>query len=42
LAQATELLVDPANTTLPVILAGDFNMDAYGYYSPETYALLLD
>jgi len=40
LAQAYELLSDPANTTLPVILSGDFNSDAYGYYSPETYALL--
>ena len=40
LAQAYELLADPATTTLPVILAGDFNSDAYGYYSPETYALL--
>jgi len=40
LAQAFELLADPANTTLPVILSGDFNSDAYGYYSPDTYALL--
>jgi endonuclease/exonuclease/phosphatase family metal-dependent hydrolase len=40
LAQAFELLTDPANTTMPVILSGDFNSDAYGYYSPETYALL--
>jgi endonuclease/exonuclease/phosphatase family metal-dependent hydrolase len=40
LAQAFELLSVPANTTLPVILAGDFNSDAYGLYSPETYALL--
>ena len=40
LAQAYELLTDPANTVLPVILAGDFNSDAYGTYSPETYALL--
>jgi endonuclease/exonuclease/phosphatase family metal-dependent hydrolase len=40
LAQAFELMTDPAATTLPVILAGDFNSDAYGYYSPETYALL--
>jgi endonuclease/exonuclease/phosphatase family metal-dependent hydrolase len=30
----------PANTTLPVILAGDFNSDANGNYSPETYAQL--
>jgi endonuclease/exonuclease/phosphatase family metal-dependent hydrolase len=40
LAQAYELLIDPANTTMPVVLAGDFNSDAYGYYSPATYALL--
>jgi endonuclease/exonuclease/phosphatase family metal-dependent hydrolase len=40
LAQAYEMLTDPANTTMPVILSGDFNSDAYGYYSPETYALL--
>jgi len=41
LAQAFELLTDPANTTMPVILAGDFNSDAYGNYSPETYALVI-
>lgn len=40
LAQAFELLTDPANTTLPIILAGDFNSDAYGNYSPDTYSLL--
>jgi endonuclease/exonuclease/phosphatase family metal-dependent hydrolase len=40
-AQAYELLADPAATTLPVILAGDFNSDAYGNYSPEVYALLI-
>jgi endonuclease/exonuclease/phosphatase family metal-dependent hydrolase len=40
LAQAYELLADPASTTLPVVLAGDFNSDAYGNYSPDTYALL--
>jgi endonuclease/exonuclease/phosphatase family metal-dependent hydrolase len=40
LAQAYELLADPAGTTMPVVLAGDFNSDAYGSYSPETYALL--
>ena len=40
LAQALELLSVPANTTMPVILAGDFNSDAYGQYSPETYGLL--
>ena len=41
LAQAYELLADPANTRLPVILSGDFNSDAYGYYSPETYSLFI-
>ena len=40
LAQAYELLADPAGTTMPVVLAGDFNSDAYGHYSPNTYALL--
>jgi endonuclease/exonuclease/phosphatase family metal-dependent hydrolase len=40
IAQAYELLSNPAATTLPVILAGDFNSDAYGNYSSETYALL--
>jgi endonuclease/exonuclease/phosphatase family metal-dependent hydrolase len=40
LAQAFELLSVPANTTMPVILAGDFNSDAYGLYSPQTYGLL--
>ena len=40
LAQAFELLSVPAATTLPVVLAGDFNSDAYGNYSPETYGLL--
>jgi hypothetical protein len=40
LAQADELWHGPVNTTLPVILAGDFNSDANGNYSPETYSLL--
>jgi len=40
LAQAYELWKGPASTSLPVILAGDFNSDANGNYSPETYALL--
>jgi endonuclease/exonuclease/phosphatase family metal-dependent hydrolase len=39
--QAIELMMGPANTTLPVVLAGDFNSDAYGNYSPVTYPLLL-
>ena len=38
--QARELLQGPAETTLPVILAGDFNSDAYGHYGPDTYSLL--
>jgi endonuclease/exonuclease/phosphatase family metal-dependent hydrolase len=40
LAQAAELLAGPAKTSLPVILAGDFNSDANGNYSSETYSLL--
>jgi endonuclease/exonuclease/phosphatase family metal-dependent hydrolase len=40
LCQAYELWNGPANTKLPVILAGDFNSDANGNYSPETYSLL--
>ena len=39
--QALELLADPLNTTMPVILAGDFNADANGKYSPEIYGLLI-
>jgi len=39
-AQAGELLAGPAETSLPVILAGDFNSDANGNYSSETYSLL--
>jgi endonuclease/exonuclease/phosphatase family metal-dependent hydrolase len=38
--QAYELLTGPANTALPVILAGDFNSDAYGNYGPSVYPLL--
>jgi endonuclease/exonuclease/phosphatase family metal-dependent hydrolase len=38
--QAAELLAGPANTSLPVILAGDFNSDAYGNYGPSVYPLL--
>jgi len=40
LAQAAELLAGPAQTSLPVILAGDFNSDANGNYSSDTYSLL--
>jgi endonuclease/exonuclease/phosphatase family metal-dependent hydrolase len=40
LGQAYELWNGPADTQLPVILAGDFNSDANGNYSPETYSLL--
>ena len=39
-AQAAELLAGPAETSLPVILAGDFNSDANGNYSSETYSHL--
>jgi endonuclease/exonuclease/phosphatase family metal-dependent hydrolase len=38
--QAAELLLVPARTTLPIVLAGDFNSDANGHYSSATYALL--
>lgn len=39
-AQAIELLQGPANTSLPVVLAGDFNADASNPSDP-TYQLLL-
>ncbi len=39
-AQATELLQVPANTGVPVVLAGDFNADAESPTDP-TYQLLL-
>jgi endonuclease/exonuclease/phosphatase family metal-dependent hydrolase len=39
--QALELIAVPANTTLPVLLAGDFNSDANGIYSPATYRFLI-
>ena len=39
-AQATELLLGPTATALPVILAGDFNADAENASDP-TYQLLL-
>jgi len=39
-AQAMELLQGPANTSLPVVLAGDFNADAENPSDP-TYQLLL-
>jgi endonuclease/exonuclease/phosphatase (EEP) superfamily protein YafD len=39
--QAIEILKGPANTSLPVILAGDFNSDFEGDYSPATYGLLV-
>ncbi len=39
-AQAAELLQGPASTTLPVVLAGDFNADAQNPADP-TYQLLL-
>jgi endonuclease/exonuclease/phosphatase family metal-dependent hydrolase len=40
-AQAIELVTGPANTKLPVLLAGDFNSDADGSVSPEAYGILL-
>ena len=39
-AQALELLQGPANTSLPIVLAGDFNADAENPSDP-TYQLLL-
>jgi len=43
-AQADELLAGPADTTLPVILAGDFNSDAQSSdpAQNEAYRILLD
>jgi endonuclease/exonuclease/phosphatase family metal-dependent hydrolase len=44
LGQAMELLLSPtgpANTSLPLILAGDFNSDLEGNYSPATYGFLV-
>jgi len=38
--QALQLLAGPAGTTMPVVLAGDFNSDANGNYSSATYGLL--
>jgi endonuclease/exonuclease/phosphatase family metal-dependent hydrolase len=39
--QAAEILGGPANISLPVILAGDFNSDANGNYGPAVYPLLV-
>jgi len=39
--QAAEILGGPANISLPVILAGDFNSDANGNYGPTVYPLLV-
>lgn len=40
--EAMELLAGPANTELPVVLAGDFNSDAYGAQMPTpTYPALI-
>ena len=39
-SQTLELLERSANSALAVILAGDFNSDAYGQYGPATYSLL--
>jgi endonuclease/exonuclease/phosphatase family metal-dependent hydrolase len=41
-AQAQELLLGPANTTLPVILVGDLNSDANGNDGTTTYGLLTE
>ncbi|MGH2751290.1 MAG: endonuclease/exonuclease/phosphatase family protein [Actinomycetota bacterium] len=40
-AQAQELLAGPAGTSLPVVMAGDFNSAADGSTTP-TYGILLD
>jgi len=40
--QALELLQGPANTSLPVVLAGDFNSDGNGANGTYTYDGLLD
>jgi endonuclease/exonuclease/phosphatase family metal-dependent hydrolase len=40
LFQTLELLAGPTNTTMPVILVGDFNADANGNYSPHIHPLL--
>jgi endonuclease/exonuclease/phosphatase family metal-dependent hydrolase len=40
IAQANELLQGPTNTTLPVILVGDFNSDAAA--GGQSYSLLLN
>ena len=39
--QAAELLLGPANTPLPVLLAGDFNADGNGFYGRSTYDMLI-
>lgn len=39
--QAAELLAGPANTSLPVVLAGDFNSDAYGNDGASVYSMLV-
>ena len=44
MAQAQELLAGPANTTMPVLLTGDFNADPFGRTIPPTptYGLFPD
>jgi endonuclease/exonuclease/phosphatase family metal-dependent hydrolase len=41
-AQTLELLAGPLHTSSPVILAGDFNADANGNYSPAIYPLVIN
>jgi hypothetical protein len=40
-AQVLELIAELSRTPQPLILAGDFNSDANGLYSPLTYGLLI-
>jgi len=44
LAQANELIADAGNTTLPVVLSGDFNSDAANPSDPSfaTYKAIID
>jgi hypothetical protein len=38
--QALELIDGQGNTTLPVVLSGDFNFDANVHYGPAVYSIL--
>ncbi len=42
LAQAQELLAGPADTHMPVVMAGDFNADPLGRNGTSTYPVLID